>query len=291
VNGAPIIYAEVAARAHAGLGEGAVWDAASRRLIWVDISGRSIHYHDPVTRRDASIALDQPPGVAIPRHEGGLVIALGRGFAFLTEDCRLEQIASVPDSGIPVRMNDGNCDSAGRFWAGTMGIGGELGAGSLYRLDPDRTVTRVLTDVTISNGIDWSPDDRLMYYVDTAERRVDVFDFDPATGAIEGRRTFVAIEDAVLPDGLTVDAKGGVWVACWGGAAIRRFTPDGLLDCIVSVPTRNVTSCAFGGEALDELYVTSAREGLVPIQREATAGGLFVCQPGFRGSPQRLFGG
>jgi sugar lactone lactonase YvrE len=155
-------------------------------------------------------------------------------------------------------------------------------------------VTRVLEGVTESNGIDWSPDDRRMYYVDTMERRVDVFDFDRDSGAITNRRPFAAVSDGeVLPDGLTVDTEGNVWVACWGGAAVRRFTPDGAPAGGVTLPTPNITSPAFGGPALDRLFVTSAREGLSAEQRAADdhAGDLFACDPGVTGRPPWTFAG
>jgi sugar lactone lactonase YvrE len=191
-------------------------------------------------------------------------------------------------------MNDGNCDSMGRFWAGTVGLGEEPGAGALYRLDPDLTVTRVLDGVTESNGIDWSPDDRLMYYVDSMERRVDVFDFEPSTGAITNRRPFAIIDEGeALPDGLTVDADGGVWVALWGGSQVRRYDPNGSLDRVVALPTRQITSCAFGGSDLEDMYVTSAREWLAPevLAQEPDAGAVFVCRPGIKGRVQRTFAG
>jgi sugar lactone lactonase YvrE len=284
----------VAVPARAGLGEGPVWDAEASRLIWVDIIGQDVHSYDPATGRDTSVAVDSTPGVAIPRRGGGLVLAIGHGFGLLDDDGRFEQVQALPQGSVQARMNDGNCDSAGRFWAGTMGLSAEPQAGALYRLDPDLTVTKVLDGVTESNGIDWSPDDRLMYYVDSMERRVDVFDFDPASGSIANRRPFARVDDGeVLPDGLTVDGEGGVWVACWGGAALRRFAPDGSLERTVSLPASQITSCAFGGPGLDELYVTSAREWLTPedLERQPDAGALFVCRPGVTGRPQRLFAG
>jgi sugar lactone lactonase YvrE len=189
-------------------------------------------------------------------------------------------------------MNDGNCDSAGRFWAGTMGLNEEPGAGALYRLDPDLNVTKVLDAVTISNGIDWSLDDSLMYYVDSDTFCVDVFDFDPDAGAISNRRAFVSVSAADgLPDGLTVDSEGYVWVAFWGGSCVRRYAPDGSLDLVVSLPTRHVTSCAFGGAGLDELYITSATEGLTEadLAQEPHAGALFRCKPGVVGRPEHVF--
>jgi sugar lactone lactonase YvrE len=277
------ISVDVALAARAALGEGPVWDSAQERLIWVDIAGRRVHVFDPASGEDSSVEVPDMPGVAIPRRAGGLVLAIGHGFGFLDDEGRFEPIETLPQREVTARMNDGNCDAAGRLWAGTTGLSAEPDAGALYRLDPDLTVTRVLEHVTESNGIDWSPDDRLMYYVDSVERRVDVFDFDLASGSIENRRPFVAIDDGdVLPDGLTVDGEGGVWVACWGGSAVRRFAPDASLDQVVSLPTRQITSCAFAGSELDQLYVTSAREGLAPevLAREPDAGALFVCAPG-----------
>jgi sugar lactone lactonase YvrE len=190
------------------------------------------------------------------------------------------------------RMNDGACDAAGRFWAGTMALDERPHAGALYRLDPDLTVHTMLTEVTISNGIDWSLDGRRMYYVDTPTRRIDVFDFDVAAGAIANRRTFVEVPaDAGLPDGLTVDAAGFVWVALWGGAALRRYGADGTLERVVPLPVTHPTSCAFGGAALDELYVTSARIALTAEERkrQPQAGGVFRVRPGVAGRPANLF--
>jgi sugar lactone lactonase YvrE len=285
---------EIAVPGGAELGEGAVWDHERQQLIWVDISARRIHFYDPFSGRDESVEVAGTPSVAIPRRKGGLIVALAHGIAFLTTDGEIQEVASLPQGEVLARMNDGNCDSTGRFWVGTMGLGEEAGAGSLYRLEPDLTVTRVLADVTISNGIDWSPDDRLMYYVDSAEGRVDVFDFDVASGAVRGRRPFVSIEDdGVVPDGLTVDAEGALWVACWGGSAVKRYTSDGLLDGELRLPTQNITSCAFGGPEFGDLYITSARETLSvdELASEPDAGAVFVCRPRVQGRPQRPFEG
>lgn len=285
---------EIVVPGGAELGEGAVWDDERERLIWVDISGRRVHFYDPSSRRDESVAVSGAPTVAIPRRKGGLIVAVDHGIAFLSAEGEIREVVSLPQGEVLARMNDGNCDSAGRLWVGTMGLGEEAGAGSLYCLEPDLTVTRVLAEVTISNGIDWSPDDRLMYYVDSAEARVDVFDFDLDSGAVRARRPFVVIEDeGAVPDGLTVDAEGAVWVALWGGSAVRRYTPDGSLARELRLPTQNITSCAFGGAELGELYITSARETLSvdDLATEPDAGGVFVCRPGAQGRRQRRFGG
>jgi sugar lactone lactonase YvrE len=174
-----------------------------------------------------------------------------------------------------------------------MALDERPGAGALYRLDPDLTVHTMLTGVTISNGLDWSLDGRRMYYVDSPTRRIDTFDFDMATGSIANRRTFVEVPaDAGVPDGLTVDAAGFVWLALWGGAALRRYAPDGTLERVVPLPVTHPTSCAFGGAALDELYVTSARRPLDAEEkaRQPQAGGVFRLRPGVAGRPANLFG-
>jgi sugar lactone lactonase YvrE len=290
-----VIPVEVAIPAHARVAEGPVWDGAAQRLSWIDILGQTVHSFDPATGRDTSIAVAGSPGVAIPRAAGGLVLAIDHGFAFLDPEGRLEAIEALPQVEIPARFNDGCCDGAGRLWAGTVGLGEEPGAGSLYRLDPDLTVTRVIDAVTESNGIDWSPDGRSMYYVDSLEYRVDVFDFDLDSGQVSNRRPFAVYDSSIqiLPDGLTVDAEGGVWVALWGGSALHRYTPDGTLDWVLPMPTRQITSCAFAGPALEDLYVTSAREWLEPgvLEQEPDAGAVFVCRPGVTGRPAMTFGG
>jgi sugar lactone lactonase YvrE len=289
-----LIPAVVALAARAELGEGPVWDARSDRMIWVDIFARTVHFFDPSSGADRAVDVPGTPGIAIPRRSGGLVLAIGHGFGFLDDAGAFEPVVELPQGHVVARMNDGNCDAAGRLWAGTAGLNAEPQAGVLYRLDPDLTVTRVLEGVTESNGIDWSPDDRLMYYVDTMERRVDVFDFDLDSGAIANRRPFVAVDDGeVLPDGLTVDAEGYVWVACWGGAAVRRFAPDGSPAGVIDLPTPNITSPGFGGSGLERMFITSAREGLSAdhLAADPNAGALFACQPGVTGRPQRTFAG
>ncbi|MFF4195870.1 SMP-30/gluconolactonase/LRE family protein [Nonomuraea sp. NPDC001831] len=263
----------------AALAEGPRWDAATGTLLWVDIPAGHVHRLDPAGDERETIELGRPVGVAVPHASGGLMLALGNGFA-RHADGRTELVARPPEPA-GNRMNDGACDRAGRFFAGTKAEDDTPGAGSLYRLSQDRTCDKVLDGVTISNGVGWSPDERLMYYVDTATDRIDVFDYDPATGTLDGRREFAALPS---PDGLTVDAAGHVWVALWGGAAVVRLRPDGRTDLTVEVPAANVTSCAFGGPDLDVLYVTTAWDG-------AAGGELWRCRTPHTGLPANPYRG
>src|SRR3712207_3813706 len=187
-------------------------------------------------------------------------------------------------------MNEGGCDPDGRFYCGSMAYDQWPGGGALYRLGLDGSVRTVLENVTISNGLEWSPDGSRAYYNDTATYRTDVFDYDGAAG-LTGRRPFVDLSaEAKLPDGLTVDEEGGVWVALYEGGAVRRYTPDGVLDEVIEVPAKKVTACTFGGPNLDELFITTSREGLEPGE-DPLAGSLFRAEVDVAGLLVREFGG
>jgi sugar lactone lactonase YvrE len=275
------------------LGEGPVWDARTGRLAWVDILAGRLH----LTARDGTTRTIQLPsavGCLAPRASGGWVAALADGFWAVADDGSTVRLVDVQSDRPDLRFNDGKCDPQGRFWAGTMALDHRAGAGALYRLDHDLSVQRMVDGVAISNGLDWSLDGRTMYYVDTPTRRIDQFDFDPASGAIAGRRPFVTIDQADgSPDGLTVDAEGGIWLALWDGWRVRRYLPDGSIDREVRLPVSEVTCPVFGGPDLDELYITSAWESLSPDQHaaEPLAGGLFRARPGVRGRPPTPFAG
>ena len=235
------------------LGEGPVWDARDQSLYWVDIPESRVHQ----IAADGSLSswdTGQPVGTVVPRASGGLAVAVRDGFMALDPvSGTLTTLAEVERDQPENRMNDGACDRAGRFYAGTMADDESPGAGALYRLDPDLSVTRLVTGVGTSNGIGWSPDERLMYYIDSQVHRVDVFDYDPATGEIDGRRPFAAVGGGdVVPDGLTVDADGGVWVAVWGGDAVLHHDPGGKVDRDRGPP---------GGGAGVQLRVRRARPG------------------------------
>ena len=264
----------------AELGEGPCWDHFTGSLYWVDIPAGRVHRID--SSGDHSFwNVGWPPGAVVPRAHGGLVVAAGVGFVTLDPDTgAVAPLASADPGNRNVRMNDGACDRAGRFYAGTMAYDESPGKGTLYRLEPDHSVTALIGGVGISNGIGWSPDDRLMYYIDSLEYRVDVFDYDLATGEMSQRRPFVSLGSGdVMPDGLAVDSEGSVWVAVWGGGVIQRYSADGRLTGVVRLPAAHVTSCAFGGPGLDQLYITTA------AGPGRSAGALFTCAAGVTGLP------
>jgi len=266
------------------LGEGPCWDDANADLYWVDITAHRVHR---LTRdgEHASWDVRQPVGAVALRATGGLVLAAQDGFLALdTASGGLASLAEI-DHGRPgIRMNDGACDRAGRFFAGSMANDETPGAGALYRLDPDHSVTRLITGVGISNGIGWSLDDTRMYYVDSLTYQVDVFDYDPVTGAIDGRRAFASLgQGDVMPDGLAVDAEGSVWVAVWGGGAVHCYSPAGRLTQVLELPAANVTSCAFGGADMATLYITTA------AGPGRSGGAVFSCRPGAIGLPANRY--
>ncbi|MFF7351312.1 SMP-30/gluconolactonase/LRE family protein [Streptomyces filipinensis] len=277
---------EVAVPARAELGEGPTWDPATGRLIWLDILGMRVHTYDPATGRRTSRTTEQHVGAVKPRTGGGLVLNLRDGVGLLDPDGAFRWLHHEPVAGR--RANDAAVAPDGSLWAGTMRYDEAAGGGTLSRLTGDGTVETVLPDVTISNGTGWSPDGRLLYYVDTPTRRVDVFDHDG--GRVHGRRPLVEIEEgAGFPDGLTVDADGCVWVALWDGGAVRRYTPRGELDRVISVPAARTTACAFGGADLTDLYITTARVGLTAPH--PLAGSLLVIPGAGQGLPQPAFRG
>ncbi|SDI35134.1 Sugar lactone lactonase YvrE [Actinokineospora alba] len=274
---------EIVVDAGARLGEGPVWDVRAQRLYWVDILGKSVHVHDPSGLADEVFDVGTHVGSLAVREQGGLVLAVADGFRAFDFGSTSE-IAVVTHPGPPARFNDGKCDPSGSFWAGTMPYDQEPGAGIVYRLDPDHSVRPVLPGVTVSNGLDFTPDGRTLYYIDTPTGRIDAFDVD--AGVLSGRRTVVEVS-AGSPDGLTLDADGCLWVALWGGSAVHRYTPDGRLDRVVDFPVSRPTCPVFGGADLGTLYVTSASVGV----DEPHAGALFALEVGVKGLPANRFGG
>ncbi len=270
-------------------GEGPVWSPSWGGLRWVDTFDGDLYTLDAagtVTRRRLAASL----GALRPRAGGGMVVALERRFALTSPDDGetrpLDELWAKPG----IQFNDGGCDPQGRFYCGSMAVDNTPGAGSLYRLDPDGTVRIVLREITVSNGIGWSPDGGTAYYIDTPTMRVDAFDHDPDRG-LSGRRPLVSFDPADgVPDGLAVDADGHLWVAMHRGGTIHRYRPDGMFDGLVEVPVRNVTACTFGGPRLDELFITTSRRGMGDAAEEA-AGAVFRAGVAVTGLPAATFAG
>lgn len=270
------------------LGEGPVWLEDEKTFYWVDIIKKQIRFYNPAMGTQWTIQADQFVGAAVPATNRRLVCAMYDGLYYLDLNSeRFEKIVDL-ESDLPGnRFNDGKCDRAGRFWVGTMSMENEAGAGALYCLERDGSARKILTDIGCSNGIGWSPDDRVMYYIDSNTREVHQFTYNLETGETENREVIVRLgEGEGLPDGMAVDAEGMIWVAQWDGYCVTRWNPKTgeQLDKI-KLPVSRVTSCCFGGENLDELYITSARIGLSEEQliKEPLAGSCFRYIPGVRG--------
>ncbi|MGO8961009.1 MAG: SMP-30/gluconolactonase/LRE family protein [Streptosporangiaceae bacterium] len=284
------------------LPERPVWNATTGCLIWVDINAGQLHQlcagQLGAEAGDSVIATaGVAVGAAAPRAGGGYVLAAADGFRLITADGAADGPPLRP-AGMPecVRFNDGACDPAGRFWAGTYATDGQKGTGSLYRLDPDGTVTEVLRGITESNGLAWGLDATVFYYTDSGEEisRVREFRFDLAAGTLGEERDLVRFGPAdAVADGLVVDADGCLWIAMWGGGCVRRYSADGELMGLYPVPVSQPTCPGFGGPGLDELYLTTAWEGLDTARRaaEPLAGRLLRTRPGVRGLPVACYGG
>lgn len=268
-------------------GEGPVWYPGWGGLRFVDMLAGDVLTLNP----DGTVSRQHVGAVAAavrPRRGGGAVIGVERGFALEQPD---GTVTALPQlwSNTGVRMNEGGCDPDGRFYCGSMAYAQTEGAASLYRLAADGTVGVVLDGLTVSNGMEWSPDGSRVYHNDTATFTVWVYDYDPTTGFCN-RRVFAELPDHGRPDGLTVDADGGVWTAVSNGSAVYRYSPQGTLEERIDVPAQKVTACTFGGDRLDELFITTSAED-IDTREDPLAGSLFRVQPGVAGLPVRLFAG
>lgn len=236
------------------LGEGPHYDERTGRVYWVDILDSTIHWRAFDGSGDGSIPVPGHVGAAVPRLSGGLAACLPRGVLDVEAGTWL---ARYPGDDDGLRSNDAKADPRGRLWHGTMAYDEGEGRGALYRLDPGTTEPRLMQpSVSVSNGLGWSPDGTTMYFIDSPTKRVDAYDFDMDSGTISGRRPFAIVGEG-FPDGMCMDADGGVWVAIWLGHKVMRFLPDGSLDRVLDVAVPRVTSCAFAGPDLDTLIVTT----------------------------------
>lgn len=288
--------AELVADVKALHGEGPLWDPENRCLYWIDGMGGKIHIYDNTKGEDSSIDLGEDIGCIVLREKGGLAAALRIGFCFVDSNTYGVTLIKNPETDMEnIRFNDGKCDCMGRFWAGTMATDEHTPSGALYCLDRDLKIKTMLKGVVISNGIAWNKDSSIMYYIDSPTKEVAAFDFNPKSCSLSNKRVAVRIpEGEGVPDGMTIDEEGMLWVAQWGGFKVSHWNPDTAekLDEII-VSAESVSSCAFGGENLDELYITTARlsSSSKTLEEYPHAGGLFVFKPGIRGLESYKFAG
>ncbi|MFE0758940.1 SMP-30/gluconolactonase/LRE family protein [Inquilinus sp. NPDC058860] len=281
--------------AGATLGEGALWLAEEQALYWVDILQPRILRWDPTTGAQAEWPMPEPIGFIAPRRRGGLVAGLRSGFHLVDlPEGRVTPIGNPEPDRPGNRFNDGKVDPMGRLWAGTVEFGCTEPTGAFYRLDPDHRWHRMDDGYIVTNGPAFSPDGRILYEADSDRRVIHAYDLDLASGDVSNRRPFVLFaEDDGVPDGMTIDREGHLWVAHWGGSRVSRFRPDGTLDRAVAIPAPHVTSCAFGDPGLTTLYVTTARAGMseAALRQHPLSGGLFEIKDAGRGLPGSHFAG
>lgn len=275
------------------LGEGPVWHPQAQQLYWVDILQNRVHVYDPASGDHQTTKFSDHICALGFRQSGGLVLAMRKQVAFWDgRSGDVETIQEVEADQPENRFNDGAVDRQGRFWVGTMH--GQDAAGTLYRLNPDLSVDKMVTDVRIANGIGWSPDNRTLYFTDSPLRKIFAFDFDADTGALSNRRVHIQVpEDAGVPDGLTVDSAGCIWSAHWDGYRVTRYTPTGEVDRVVELPVGRPTSVTLGGPELKDLFITSAWAGYSDDarRRQPQAGDLFRVTVDVPGLPEPFFRG
>lgn len=277
------------------LGEGPVWDRQTATLFWVDILQGTIHSYDTRQELHKKIELHEMTGAVALTTSGGLIAALKSGLKLIDRSTGVVKPFCEPEAGIPGnRFNDGKCDPAGRFWIGSMSLEEKPSEGNLYMVEKNGKYTNRVSGVSVSNGLAWSADHSIFYYIDTPTFRVMRYDYDLATGQIQNGTIAFSIPQAEgYPDGMTIDQEGMLWIAHWDGWQLARWNPHtGEKMQQIKLPVARVTSCTFGGPLLQDLYITSASVGLSESERgqQPLAGALFVFPDcGFQGMPAHSF--
>jgi sugar lactone lactonase YvrE len=289
--------AEVLIPAHATLGEGALWNADDQALWWLDILENKFHIYDPATDKDDVHELPDHASTVVQRVDGGAMMTMSHGFVrydLMTR--KLEMIAEVETDMPENRFNDGKCDPAGRFWAGTMKLDASEPCGALYCLGIDGVIRKHITGISCSNGIVWSADQKTMYYTDTMTSKIDAFDYDNDTGEIANRRAVITVpEEFGYPDGMTIDTADHLWIALWGGGCVRCYDPKTgkVLDTVETPGAKQTTSCCFGGRDMRTLYITTAQEEMSEEDKpsQPNRGHTFVAEPGATGTLSYKYAG
>jgi sugar lactone lactonase YvrE len=288
-NGVSVAY-----QTNAELGKGAIWNYKTKDIYWVDIEGKSLNIFTPKTGQNKVLKTPSRIGTVVPRNNNEATIALEDGIYNIdlkTGEYKL--FLDMKDELIGKRLNDGKCDPSGRFWVGSMHLEQITGEAKLFRIQDSTSIETKIDSVTISNGIVWTADNKTMYYIDTPTSQIKAYDFDNKTGDISNSRVAVVIPESLgFPDGMTIDEDDMLWVCMWNGTGVIRFNPKtGKVLEKIEVPAHNVTSCAFGGDNLETLYITTARVDMTEeeLKKYPLAGSLFKVTPGVKGVKASFF--
>lgn len=278
----------------AQLGEGALWNYQTQEFYWIDIVNKQFHIYNPAKKSNKTYPMPSQIGTVVPQNENTAVVALEDGiYKVNLTDGKLARLSDVEKDNTENRFNDGKCDPNGNLWVGSMHLKQSEPKASLYKIDPTGKATKMLGNITISNGIVWTADQKTMYYIDTPTGNIRAFDYNTDNATISNERVAVKVPESLgYPDGMAIDAEDKIWVGLWNGSAVVRFDPNtGKVIQRIEVPAHNVTACAFGGENLDELYITTARVDMTEeeLKKYPLAGSIFRVKPGVKGVPSPFF--
>lgn len=273
--------ADILVNRHSILGESVFWHPKKRKIFWVDIEGKKVHCSNHMNGETISFDTQERVGCIVPEESGTILMALENGISRLDTDTGITtHLLSIEERVEGKRFNDGKCDALGRFWVGSMSE--QKGFGSLYCINPDLAYRKMLDKVKVSNGIIWSLNNEYMYYIDSLTRKVVRYEYNLINGAISNPQVLIRVPKSMgYPDGMTIDNQGNLWIALWGGSAVSKWNAStGELLKTISVPAPNVTSCAFGGENMNTLYITTAKKDLTNSESHQypLSGGLFLAQ-------------